>query len=260
MQKNLLLWKRVAITLTCLILLGFSQGIYAQKTILENEQTWLGFFNQTRFSDRWGMWFDLHHRLKNNFVQDNSLFMFRTGPTYYLTDDVRFTPAYSFINHFPEDSHKNISQPEHRFSQQVQWFTRIKQARLMQWVRTEQRWRQKVLNDNELGKGFNFNWRVRYNFALFVPLTKKGLGPHSLQFLINNEVFVNFGENIVYNYFDQNRFTLGLAYQTTAHSQVQLGYLNDFQQLAAGNRFRNVHALRLFYFHNFDWRKTAEKH
>jgi hypothetical protein len=179
---------------------------------------------------------------------------------YYLTDDVRLTLAYNFINHFPDEAHKNISQPEHRLMQQVQWFTKIKSSRLMQWVRLEERWRQKILSDNELAEGFNFNWRIRYNFALFMPLTKKGLGPKGLQFLVNDELMVNFGENIVYNYFDQNRFFAGLVYQATSHSQVHLGYMNLFQQQAAGNRFRELHTLRLFYFHNFDLRKSVEKH
>lgn len=244
-----------------LILITHSvKELQAQKIITEDEQTWLGVFNQYRFADRWGIWNDVHFRLKNDFVQKPSQFIIRVGPTYYLTDDVRLTLAYNFINHFPDDGHQNISQPEHRLMQQVQWFTKIKQSRLMQWVRLEERWRHKIKNDDELAEGFNFNWRMRYNFALFVPLTKKGLNPGGLQFLINDEVMFNIGENIVYNYFDQNRFFLGLVYQTNSHAHVQLGYMNVFQQLPAGNRYRELHAIRLFYFHNFDFRKSAEKH
>jgi hypothetical protein len=32
--------------------------------------------------------------------------------TWYITDDVRLTVAYNFINHFPEEAHENISRPE----------------------------------------------------------------------------------------------------------------------------------------------------
>lgn len=248
-------------TLVMLILFSFAiTTLPAQKTVTEDGQTWLAFFNQSRFSERWGLWTDVHFRLKNDFVNDPSTFIFRAGPMYYLTDDVRLTAAYNFINHFPDEAHKNISQPEHRLMQQVQWFTKIKASRLMQWVRLEERWRQKIKNDDELAEGFNFNWRIRYNFALFLPLTQKGLGAGGLQFLVNDEVMLNFGENIVYNYFDQNRLFLGLVYQNTAHSQFHLGYMNVFQQLAAGNRYREQHAIRLFYFHNFDFRKSVEKH
>ena len=124
----------------------------------------------------------------------------------------------------------------------------------MQTVRLEERFRRKLLNDNELGEGYNYNPRIRYAFALFLPLTEKGLGPGSLQFLLNNEVMINFGKNIVYNHFDQNRFFAGLAYQFNPHAQLQAGYLNVFQQLPAGNQFNKLHAIRLFYFHNFDLR------
>lgn len=248
------------VVLGALVLVGSPLGVMAQKIITEDEQTWLGVFNQYRFSDKWGVWNDVHFRLKNDFVQKPSQFIVRLGPTYYLTDDVRLTTAYNFINHFPDEAHKNISQPEHRLMQQVQWFTKIKQSRLMQWVRLEERWRQKIKNDDELAEGFNFNWRIRYNFALFVPLSKKGLAPGGFQFLVNDELMVNFGENIVYNYFDQNRLFMGLVYQTNSHAHIQLGYMNVFQQLAAGNRYREQHAIRLFYFHNFDFRKSEEKH
>jgi hypothetical protein len=35
--------------------------------------------------------------------------------------------------------------------------------------------------------------------------------------------------------------------------------MNLFQQLAAGNRYRSIHAGRIFYFHNLDLRKPAVK-
>ena len=41
-------------------------------------------------------------------------------------------------------------------------------------------------------------------------------------------------------------------------SNVQFGYMNLFQQLPAGNQFKNIHAARVFYFHNLDFRKPQE--
>jgi hypothetical protein len=233
------------------LLILFTQGAIAQKTFVQEEQTWFGMFNQIRLSERWGIWHDSHFRLKNDYVNDPSQFLIRVGPMFYLHNDLRVTVAYSFINHFPEDNHKNISVPEHRPFQQVQWFTRQGPTRLMQWVRLEERFRRNIKNDDELADGYNFNWRIRYNFALFIPLSKKGLEPKSLQFLINDEIMVNFGKNIVYNYFDQNRLFGGFVYQITKESNIQLGYMNIFQQQAAGNKYKNQHTIRLFYFHNF---------
>ena len=111
------------------------------------------------------------------------------------------------------------------------------------------------MNDNELGDGYLFNWRIRYNFALFIPITKKRFEPGGLQFLANEEMMVNFGKTIVYNHFDQNRFFVGLVYQLNKHAQLHGGYMNLYQQLATGNQFRDQHTVRVFYFHNLDFRK-----
>ncbi len=236
-----------------------STSLVAQRTVTTDEQAWFGFFNQTRFSNKWGTWLDVHLRLKNDFVGDLSTFIFRPGLTYYITEDVRLTAGYAYVHHFPAEGHANIARPEHRPWQQVQWFMRWPKVRLMQWVRLEERFRHKVLNDSELADGYNFNYRIRYNFALFLPLTKKGLGPGGLQFLLNDELHVNFGKKIVYNVFDQNRLFAGLVYQLNDHAQLHGGYMNLYQQLPAGNKFRNQHTVRIFYFQNFDLRKQVKQ-
>jgi hypothetical protein len=139
--------------------------------------------------------------------------------------------------------------------QQLQWHTKYKKVRTMQWIRLEERWRHKILNDDKLAEGYNYNWRIRYNLFYQVPLSKNAFAKNTLSFILNDEIHVNFGKNIVYNIFDQNRFFIGFAYHTNAHDNLQFGYMNVFQQLAAGNQYKSIHALRLFYFHNVDLRK-----
>ena len=128
----------------------------------------------------------------------------------------------------------------------------------MQWVRLEERYRRKILDDNSLDAGYLFNWRVRYNFALFIPITKKRFAPGGLQFLLNDEVMINFGEKIIFNHFDQNRLFAGLVYQVNKHAQLHAGYMNLYQQLPAGNVFNSQHAIRIFYFHNLDLRNPEK--
>ena len=126
---------------------------------------------------------------------------------------------------------------------------------MMQWIRLEERYREKILNDSTLAGGFNFNWRLRYNIWYEVPLVKDGALPNSLSLIANDELHISFGKEVVYNYFDQNRFFLGLKYQFTKSSNVQAGYTNVFQQLAAGNKYRNINGARVFFFQTFDLRK-----
>ena len=219
------------------------------------QQTWLGYFNQTRFSNKWGVWGDFHLRTKEDFISDFSQSIIRVGLTYYLRDDTKFTAGYAYVSHYPADNHKNVTMPEHRPWQQLQWHTRGAKLRLMQWIRLEERFRRKILNDDELAHGYNFNFRARYNILAQFPLSKKSFHPKTLSFIVNDELHVNFGKQVVYNYFDQNRFFTGFAYHVNKHDNLQVGYMNVFQQLASGNKYRSNHVARIFYFHNLDLRK-----
>jgi hypothetical protein len=125
----------------------------------------------------------------------------------------------------------------------------------MQWVRLEERYRQRLQNANELDNSFSFNWRVRYNFLMQVPLTKRQFDAKGLSFIFNNEVHLNFGKQIIYNTCDQNRLFVGFSYHTTKSSNIQFGYMNLFTQQASGNVYRLIHVARVYYFHNLDLRK-----
>lgn len=246
--------------ISCLILIfataGFSFG-QNTKSKEQLQQLWFGYFNQARFNDKWGLWVDLHLRTRDDFTNDLATSITRLGLTYYLDDVTKLTVGYAFVNHFPQDNHKEISQPEHRPWQQLQWHTRYGKKRMMQWLRLEERFRRKILNDSTLADGYGFNYKLRYNFWYEVPLSKKGIVPGAFSFIANDELHINFGKQIVNNYFDQNRFFVGLKYQVNAHDNLQAGYMNVFQQLAAGNRYKNINTLRFFYFHNLDMRKKG---
>jgi Protein of unknown function (DUF2490) len=242
-----------------LILLLCSNSIIAQsKVTTDVRQIWTGYFNQTRLIDKWGLWADIHLRTKDNYFNNLSQGIVRLGLTYYLNDDAKLTAGYAFVNHFPADNHKNISQPEHRPWQQIQWHTKYPKLKLMQWFRLEERYRRKIKNNDELADGYNFNFRLRYNILSQFPLSKKRFQPNTFSFVLSNEVFVNFGKQIVYNVYDQNRFFAGFHYHVNKHDNLQFGYMNIYQQLAAGNQYRSTHAARVFYFHNLDLRKSRQ--
>ncbi|MBC7889281.1 MAG: DUF2490 domain-containing protein [Ferruginibacter sp.] len=239
------------------MVLALSTKAQSAKSTEDINQVWLGYFNQARLSNKWGIWADLHLRTKEEFVNNFSQSIVRLGLTYYVNDVTKLTAGYAYISIYPADAHKKITQPEHRPWQQIQWHTKYGKKRMMQWFRLEERYRRKILNDSTLADGNNFNFKIRYNFWYDVPFSKKGIVPNSLSLVVNDEVHINFGKQIVNNYFDQNRFFLGFKYQADEHSNIQVGYMNLFQQLAAGNRYRNLHTVRVFYFQNLDLRRKA---
>ena len=222
---------------------------FSQKQTTHSQQVWLAYFNQTRFNEKFGLWLDVQLRTREEFFTNFSTAIGRVGLTYYLNDNTKLAAGYAYINHFPADAHKNISQPEHRPWQQIQWHTNYPKLKLMQYLRLEERFRRKIKSDDELDEGHNFNWKVRYNFAASFPLSKNRFAPKTWSFVLNDEVHINAGKEIIQNYFDQNRFFAGFNYHLNAHNNVQIGYLNVFQQLAAGNRYRSIQAARVAYLH-----------
>ncbi|WP_285544935.1 hypothetical protein [Dyadobacter frigoris] len=45
-----------------LLLILFTLPSFGQKQINKQSGVWLGYFNQTRLTDKWGIWLDLHAR------------------------------------------------------------------------------------------------------------------------------------------------------------------------------------------------------
>ena len=225
------------------------------KNVQHLNEVWFAYFNQIRISEKWGTWTDFQLRTKEDFLNKFSVGIIRVGLTYYLSNTVKLTAGFAWANYFPQDNHKHISQPERRPWQQVQWDAHYGRKRMVHWVRLEERYRHKILNDSTLAHGYNFNYRLRYNWRYELPFDKKGIEPGAVSLIINDEINVNAGKQIVYNYFDQNRFYTGLKIQVTPVSNVQFGYLNIFQQLASGNQYKIVNAIRLSWYQSFDVRK-----
>lgn len=229
----------------------FSWPLYGQQKEIEyREQTWLGYFNQTRFTQHSGFWFDLHFRMTESFVQEKSLSLARIGYTYYA-GEAKLTAGYAFATRYAH-TNDQPNEPEHRGWQQLQWTDKKKGFNMMQWIRLEERFRAKVENASLTGD-YGFNYRARYNLALTLPLKGKQVLAKVPFLFFNNEIHINFGREVNTNFFDQNRMFAGLGYQFTPQLNTHFGYMFIFQQLPMPNRFVHIDALRLFVFHNINF-------
>ncbi len=244
--------KNFGLVLSLLLVVG-QQAFSQTKEFETEEQTWFAYFNQTRFTNKSGLWVDLHLRLTGNFVDQPGITIARAGYTYYLNDHAKLTAGYAFATRYSTTGGPNV--PEHRPWQQIQWTEKKNWFTMMQWIRLEERFRQKV-SAGELIDDYSFNYRIRYNMAFTIPLKGKQVVAKTPFLFANNEVMINFGKEIVNNYFDQNRAFVGFGYQFTSHLNAQLGYMYVFQQLPAGNEYLKINAIRLFVFHNLDFRKN----
>jgi hypothetical protein len=236
------------------IILPFA-ALFAQatKSTADANRIWVGFYNQTRLSERFGLSLDLQVRTKEDFTDNLSQIVIRPGISYYVSDNTKITAGYAYVNDYPAEGHNNVSQPEHRLWQQLQWRTDYTSTKLTQAIRLEEKYRHKILNDSTLAQGYNFNYKIRYNLHWEIPFTRQPANKFS--FILNDEIHINFGKQVVYNYFDQNRFFAGFKVNINKHDNLQFGYMNQFQQLASGNKFKNNHVIRLFYLQNIDFRR-----
>lgn len=223
-----------------------------EKHILKREQLWFGYFNQTRITNKFGFWIDVHYRQTENFINRPFQFLIRPALTYYIKDNLRFMGGYALVEHFPAKGN-STTRPEHRAWQQIWWNQKYSGYTTLQWLRLEERFNRKI-SDDILQEGYNFSYRLRYNLSFFIPLKGKEMAAKTPFIAVANEVFFNFGDKVIYNTFDQNRFFVGAGYQFTPHFNVQLGYLNVFQQEASGSNYLSTNAIRLFVFHSFDLR------
>lgn len=225
-----------------------------EKHIENREQLWLGYFNQTRLTNRFGLWLDVQYRMTENFAERPLQFLFRPAMTYFIKDNLRVNLGYTLVSHYPAQGF-TTTRLEHRPWQQIWWNQKYPGLTTLQWLRFEQRFNEKIVSGVKQD-GYNYNFRVRYNFSFFIPFTGKEIKAKTPFASIGNELFLNFGDRVVYNTFDQNRLFAGLGYQFTPHLNAQFGYLNVFQQEASGGNYIAAHAIRLVIFHNLDLRKT----
>lgn len=229
----------------------FISELPAQKISEQREQVWLAYLNQIRLTKHSGLWLDLQLRL-NDYMSQKSLSIARLGYTYFCSDQLRLTAGYGFITHYsltPEQP----DVPEHRPWQQVQWLDKKKKLSLSQYLRIEERFVRKT-SGGELESDYRFTWRFRYNFAVSISLKGDALIAGTPFIFLNDEILINAGKDVINNCFDQNRLFAGLGYQFTQNLNAHLGNLYVFQQLPVGNQYIHVNSLRLFVFHNLDFR------
>ncbi len=245
---------RYGVILLCL--LTFKTGFAQTKTSQALQQVWLGYFNNSRINSKWGFVFDMHVRTGDHFLNNYSQAILRGGISYYINDRTRLTFGDTYSVYFSADDRNMVSEKEHRPWQQLQWQKVYAALRTTQALRIEERFRRKVMPGAGLHNVTNFNLRFRYNFSLQVPLAKVKFRKGSFSFVVTDEINFNAGEQIVYNWFDQNRFFAGFNYHVTKDDNLQLGYMNVQQHSGTEPAFRTRHVARVYFIHNIDYRKN----
>lgn len=192
-----------------------------------NTNAWLMYFGNHKFSDKWGLHAEVQVRRNEVFEKWQQLLL-RTGVDYY-TSQVRFTLGYAFVETYGYGEFPvTFSFPEHRIWQQALISNPIGKIKLSHRFRFEQRWIGNAATGTfENGRYEN---RVRYMVRMNIPFKGSTIEPKKLYLGLYDEIFMNYGKEVAYNLFDQNRAYAALGYHLGKIGRIEVGYLYQIIQ------------------------------
>lgn len=213
------------------LLLLATSALFGQQTNARNNTTntnaWLMYFGNHKVSDKWGIHAEVQIR-RNEVLQNWQQLLLRTGVDYY-TNSVRYTLGYAFIETYEYGEFPVAKAfPEHRIWQQALVSNPIGKFKLSHRYRLEQRW----LGNSTTGEFDNGRYenRFRYMVRVNIPLQGSAIEPGKFYVGLYNEVFVNFGGQVAYNVFDQNRSYGAIGYHLGKMGRIEVGYLYQLVQ------------------------------
>jgi len=234
------------------LLLATNQCIgQSAKEIKPSNQVWFAYYNQTRLSDKWSLAVDVHLR-RTDFLANWSTQLFKPGVVYHVAKKIQFIGGHAYARSYSTEPDGDI-QPEHRPWQEIDWEGKLGKIKASYWVRVEERFLHTMVSERVV-PGYTFNFRFRLMVSGQLPLYGSELKPGIPSVLLQNEILFNAGQQITYNYFDQNRLFFGFVYPFSEQFEFQAGYQNVFQQLAEGNEFERKHVLQVSMYHTIDLR------
>lgn len=232
-------------------------GQSGSRSTTSNTNAWLMYFGNHKVSERWGIHAEVQWRRHDLFAENQQLLL-RGGVDFYTRANNRFTAGYGYIRTHPYGEFAGPGDfPEHRLWQQFLTSQVIGKANLSHRYRLEQRF----IGNPVTGSmdGGRYENRIRYMAKLTIPIAEEWQKPMFVA--IYDEVMLNFGKEVGYNLFDQNRLYGALGFTLTPYMKLEAGYLHQLVQLrsldsGARNRIENNHTLQVGLFSTIPFFKT----
>lgn len=227
------------------VLVLFAFALRAQETTPRYRHinsVWLGYFNSTTIGKKWNVNTDIQYRTREWLVKP-SQFLVRSGVGYKLNDKLRITIGAA---HFRFYLTSVATRGEWRPWQELLINDVAGKTKITHRFRAEQRFNQKVVGNKPIDD-YSFNWRFRYRIEAIRPLLKNG--DRGIALILGNEILINAGNNIRYNYFDQDRLYAGFNFDQNKYLTYQIEFMHIWQQQTNGITLDKVSVIRFNIFH-----------
>jgi len=229
---------------TFYFLVFFSHAIYAQKSVTNQNLSWIGLNTTLEINDKWYFQNEIQSR---NFVDPftKHQLLFR-GHLHRKFGVSGYEGSLGFC-YFLQNSNNplaviNLTVPEWRPHIEIANKQKIKNIIIDQRYRLEARYYHNTNFDRSLLiDGYKFgNFRFRYRAQAIIPISDL-VRKSNLKLKIGDEVMLNGGANINLNVFDQNRLYASLVFEFNPDYNLEFGYINWFQELPDGSFYhRNI--------------------
>jgi hypothetical protein len=157
-------------------------------------------------------------------------FQFRTAAEIHINKNFSVVPlgyVYTWNPTYGKQPAKFVNN-EHRIFQQAQYKHRLGRVHISHRGRLEQRFIEvhTAQNGEVINQGYDLYLnRLRYRLAMNIPFGKNEIGPKTTFASFYDEVFVEFGKNVIKHKPDQNRLFAGIGYQANSRFTITTGFM-----------------------------------
>ncbi len=254
----------IPLLLFLLILWGGKSEAQNTRQVSNQWHGWYMYFGTHKLSKKLNLLTEYQWR-RAEVIKDWQQSLARVALEYKFADNVATAAGYGYIITYPYgDQAVKFQFNEHRSFEQLVLTHKSVSGRFnfSHRYRLEQRWMENVVAATD-GSPQHDSWiyrnRVRYMFRVNIPLNKKAMEKGAIFLSLYDEIFVNFGKNVNYNIFDQNRFYGAVGYQFLKNANIQVGYMNQAIQKSDGKRLENNNTVQVALTYNLDFTKKEKE-
>lgn len=237
-------------TLGILVLFLFSFSSFGQalkKNIIKQSLSTIAYSANFEFSPKWNLSTEVQERIFLDPVRQSQFFV-KSQLNFSPIKDLSLGNGFAYYLNSPGDPEfaSSFKVPEIRLNHELGYKHQFKNLNVGHRYRMEERFIRKRLNDS-LVQGYRFVERLSYMISLECNLLRSKAKDHDLSLKLSDGIYINSNGGIIYNTFDQNRFYAGLNYQLIKNLNVEIGYINLFQQRSSGDEYlnRNIASLAI---------------
>ena len=223
-----------------------------EKNISSGTMTWLQYYNKTKLNDKWMWKTDVGYRW-TDFLEESKQFITRTAIGYALNPSIRISAGFAYLGYY---SSGDLNRFEYRPYQEMTIKNDFQFFDIKHRYRLEERF-SGLPDSSGDGTSGNFNFRFRYAFNFKIPILNLSATNLERKMVLNigNELFLNAGDEIVSNIFNQNRIIISPGIQLNKNLSLHLTWNRLFASQAESASYSHFNVFWVQVKHGLDFRK-----